>query len=68
MVKAEGLCVGGATIEVVRRLGFCVGENEIRTPLYTPEAGERRGTRGITIILLAEVGGRRAAGEASLLM
>jgi hypothetical protein len=43
-----------------------VDEEEERAPsLYRPEAGDGRGTRGITITALAEMGGGRSAGETS---
>jgi hypothetical protein len=55
-------------MEVVWRLGFSVGGDEMRkSSLYKPEAGEGRGRRGIAITSLVEVGGGRLVGEASSL-
>jgi hypothetical protein len=59
--------LGGATVELmVARV--CVDEwmrKKRASSLYRPEAGDGRGTRGVAIAALAEVGGRRSAGEAS---
>jgi hypothetical protein len=56
------------TMKVMWRLGFVWEEmRRARASLYTSEAVEGCGMRGIAITLLTEVGGRRSVGEASLL-
>jgi hypothetical protein len=62
--------IDSATLKLVAAR-VCVEEwmrKKSTHPLYRPEAGDDRGTCGVAITALVEVGGGRSAGETSPLM